>query len=270
MSVTCPIGELETPQDSHHVLYFHVGQPVQLTCRLNGRERHGGIHHPGDLCVLPAGVSGQWDMEARADSLVLRLSPLLVTETARTLRLRSAFAQIAPAMRVRDPHLEYIGWLLRAEREAGYPYGRLFVDSVAAAIAARLLRRSDYTTASPRDSRRQLPKWRLHAVCEYIHANLDRDLSLAELAGIAGFSASHFKPLFRQATGLPVHRYVVECRVERARQLILRGNQSMGDIALETGFTHQSHMVRCLRRVLGISAAEVVSLGRQRAPFPLK
>jgi len=74
-------------------------------------------------------------MEPRADSLVLRLSPLLVTETAQTLRLKSTHARIAPAMRVRDPHLEYIGWLLRAEREAGYPYGRLFVDSVAAAIA---------------------------------------------------------------------------------------------------------------------------------------
>jgi AraC family transcriptional regulator len=270
MSVTCPIGELETPQDKHHVLYFHVGQPVRLTCRLNGRERHGGVHHPGDLCVLPAGVTGQWDMEARADSLVLRLSPLLVTEAAQTLQMKPAHAQIAPAMRVRDPHLEYIGWLLRAEREAGYPYGRLFVDSVATAIAARLLRRTGYTPATLRASQRQLPKWRLRAVCDYINANLDRDLSLAQLADIAGFSASHFKPLFRQAMGLPVHRYVVECRVERARQLLLRGNHPMGDIALETGFTHQSHMVRCLRRVLGISPAEVIRLGRQRAPAYLR
>ena len=98
-------------------------------------------------------------------------------------------------------------------------------------------------------------------MCDYIEANLDRDLSLAELANIAGFSASHFKPLFRHAMGLPVHRYVVECRVERARQLLLRGDRSMGDIAIEAGFTHQSHMARCLRRVLGIGSAEVAMLG---------
>jgi AraC family transcriptional regulator len=195
---------------------------------------------------------------------------LLVTEAAQTLQMKPAHAQIAPAMRVRDPHLEYIGWLLRAEREAGYPYGRLFVDSVATAIAARLLRRTGYTPATLRASQRQLPKWRLRAVCDYINANLDRDLSLAQLADIAGFSASHFKPLFRQAMGLPVHRYVVECRVERARQLLLRGNHPMGDIALETGFTHQSHMVRCLRRVLGISPAEVIRLGGQRTPAYLR
>jgi hypothetical protein len=58
---------------------------VQLTCRLDGHELSGGVHYPGDLCVLPAGVQGQWNMEARADSLVMRLSPLLVKETAQTL-----------------------------------------------------------------------------------------------------------------------------------------------------------------------------------------
>ena len=265
LSVTCPVGELETPQDSHHVLYFHVGRPVQLTCRLDGHERSGGVHHPGDLCVLPAGVQGQWNMEARADSLVMRLSPMLVKETAQTLRLKPAQATITPAMKVRDPHLEYIGWLLRAEQEAGYPYGRIFVDSVAAAIAARLLRRYGRATAAPHFSKNQLPKWRLRTVCDYIKGNLDRDLSLAELANIAGFSVPHFKPLFRHAMGLPVHRYVVECRVERARQLLLQGDRSMGDIAIEAGFTHQSHMARCLRRVLGISSADVALLGRAKS-----
>jgi AraC family transcriptional regulator len=262
LAVTCPIGELQTPQDTHHVLYFHVGRPVQLACRLDGRDRSGAVHYPGDLCVLPAGVTGEWTMEARADSLVLRLSPLLVKETARTLGLKSAQASITPALRVRDPHLEYIGWALKAQQAAGYPYGRIFVDSVAAAIAARLLRRCDRYPAALRVSRHELPKWRLRAVCDYIRANLDHDLSLAELATVAGFSVPHFKPLFRQAMGIPVHRYVVECRVERARQLLLRGDRPTGDIALEAGFAHQSHMARCLRRVLGIGSAEVAKLGR--------
>lgn len=262
LSVTCPVGELQTPQDSHHVMYFHVGRPVMLTCRLSGREQHGGVHRPGDLCVLPAGVVGEWDMGARADSLVLRLSPSIVQETADALRLTPARARVAPAIRVRDPHLEHIGWLLRSEREAGYPFGQLFVDSVAAAMAARLLRRQGHV---PVASRCQLPKWRLRAVCDYIEANLDRDLSLAELAAVAGFSVPHFKVLFRRATGLSPHRYVVECRVERARQLLLERNRSMGGVALEAGFTHSSHMVRCFRRVLGIAPVDVTAVSRAPA-----
>jgi len=57
-------------------------------------------------------------------------------------------AENTPQRAVRDPHLEYIGWLLRAEQAAGYPYGRIFVDSVAAAIAARLLRRFGRATTT--------------------------------------------------------------------------------------------------------------------------
>jgi len=208
---------------------------------------------------------GQWTMAAPADSLVLRLSPSLVKETAQTLRLKPATARIAPALRIRDPHLEYIGWRLDAERAAGYPYGRVFLDSLAVAIAGRLLQRTGHTAADPTVSRRQLPRWRLRTVCDYIRANLDRDLSLEELAHVAGFSVSHFKPLFRQAMGLPVHRYVVECRVERARQLLLERDQALCDIALEAGFCHQTHMARCLRRVLGISPADVLRLGRCRS-----
>jgi AraC family transcriptional regulator len=263
LGVTCPMGHLQTPQDRHHVLYFHTGQSVEMTCRLDGRERSGGVHHPGHLCVLPAGVTGQWTMEAPADSLVLRLSPALVAETAHALRLKPTHTKIAPALRVRDPHLEYIGWRLRTERAAGYPYGRVFLDSLAAAIAGRLLQRAGHhPTGVPHVSKRQLPKWRLRTVCDYIEANLDRDLSLEELANVAGFSVSHFKPLFRHAVGIPVHRYVVECRVERARQLLLQGDRPMSDIAIEAGFCHQTHMARCLRRVLGISSADVARLGK--------
>jgi AraC family transcriptional regulator len=261
LAVTCPIGELQTPQDRYHVVYFHVGAAVQMTCQLDGRERQGGVHHPGDLCMLPAGVLGQWTLEAPADSLLLRLSPGLVKETAQTLRLKPAHAALAPAIRFRDPHLEYIASRLRAEREHGYPYGRIFVDTLAAAVAARLLQRQGRATTALHVAKRQLPKWRLRAVCDYVQANLDQDLSLAELAQIAGFSVSHFKPLFRQAMGLPVHRYVVECRVERARQLLLRRDRTLAEIAGEAGFSHQTHMARCLRQVLGIGPSDLVRLG---------
>src|SRR3569833_1664415 len=272
LGVTCPMGHLQTPQDRYHVLYFHVGQSVEMTCRLDGSERSGGVHHPGHLCVLPAGVTGQWTMDAPANSLVLRLTPTHEIETADALRLKPAHARIAPALRIRDPHLEYIGWRLSTERAAGYPYGRVFLDSLAAAIAGRLLQRGGHhPTGAPHASIRQLPKWRLRMVCDYIRANLDRDLSLEELANIAGFSVSHFKPLFRHAVGLPVHRYVVECRVERARQLLLQGDRAMSEIALVAGFCHQTHMARCLRRVLGISSAQIASLGRySRLTVPMQ
>lgn len=94
---------------------------------------------------------------------------------------------------------------------------------------------------------------------EYIEAHLDADLTLAELAGVAGFSPSHFKGLFRAATATPVHRFVQQRRVERARTRLLDGDASVTEVALETGFAHASHLARCMRRLLGSSPSQIAA-----------
>ena len=262
-SVQCPEGDQENPLDTYHVLDFHVGAPVRVNCHLDSRERQG-MQHQGEFSVLPAGITGRWVMEAPADALILRISPSLVAQTADALRLKGSRTEIIPAIGVRDPHLEHIVGLLRAERQATDFHGRLFTDDLSVAIAARLLLRYGASHGSARSFKHKLPKWRLRHVCDYIDAHLDHDLSLTDLAGVAGFSVPHFKVLFHGAVGMSPHRYVVERRVERARQLLLEGTQTMGDIALEAGFTHRSHMARCVRRVLGISPVDLVALGKRR------
>jgi AraC family transcriptional regulator len=149
--------------------------------------------------------------------------------------------------------------MMQAEDHDGYPGGRLFADSLATALATRLLglqTRRGTVAAKPG---RALPGWRLRNVIEYVEAHLDEDLTLAQLATVAGFSPSHFKLLFKQAVGVPVHRFVLERRVERARIRLLEGGSSMTEIALEAGFAHPSHMARCLRRVLGLSPSQVAN-----------
>ena len=69
---------------------------------------------------------------------------------------------------------------------------------------------------------------------------------------------SHFKALFRQSLGLPVHQYVVRRRVDRARALLLEGQLPLCQIALESGFAHQSHMARWMRRLLAVTPTDVV------------
>jgi AraC family transcriptional regulator len=87
----------------------------------------------------------------------------------------------------------------------------------------------------------------------YIEDNLSQSLSLAEIAAVAGLSVSHFKSLFRESMGLPVHQYLIRRRVERAQTLLGEGKMSISQIAVETGFAHQSHLARHTRRLLGVS-----------------
>jgi len=259
--VGVPSGHIESDADRYHVLDMHAGTTMRVSCRLDGLERYGTQMH-GDINVLPAGSIGRWVMAAPANAVIVRLAPALFDEAADAMRLKPACAELRPAIRMRDPHIEHIAWMLKEESTIGNPRGRLWLESAASALAVRFVRRSQRTANWPDPTDRALPKWRLRKICDHIEANLQQDLSLAELAAVAGFSVPHFKVLFTRSVGLPVHRYVVERRVERARRLLIQGRHSMTQIALDAGFTHQSHMTRCVQQVLGISPAKIVALRR--------
>ncbi|NVB85656.1 MAG: helix-turn-helix transcriptional regulator [Kofleriaceae bacterium] len=254
-----PSGVFQSPTDHRHVLCLHVGDPVPVSWRASNHERQGVRIH-GQYCVVPAGASTRWIVSRPARSLLLRLTPSLLAEAADAMKLGSRGADLDPAIHVRDPQIERIGWMMQSEDQDAYPGGRLFVDSLATALATRLLALQSRTPVTT--SRGGLPARRLRQVLEYIEAHLDEDLTLAELARVAGLSASHFKPLFKQAVGMPAHRFVVERRVERARVRLLEGKQSIVEIALEAGFAHPSHMARWMRRVLGLSPSQI-SMGRR-------
>jgi AraC family transcriptional regulator len=244
-----PQGRFDSPVDTRHVLCLHLGEPVPVSYLRDGHHRSGVRLH-GQFCVVPAGTWTRWTLSAPARSLLLRLAPALVRDTADTLGLAAADDALDPSIHLRDPQIERIGWMMQAEDHDAYPGGRLFADGLAAALAARLLVLQRRLPGAPAP-RGGLPAWRLRRVVEYIEAHLPEPLALAELAAVAGFSVSHFKSLFKRAVGVPVHRFVLERRVERARLLLLDGARTRAEIALAAGFAHQSHMARCMRRVLG-------------------
>lgn len=246
-----PEGVFPSPVDHRHVLCLHLGAPVPVSYRWDRHERNGVRLH-GQFCVVPAGSSTRWIVSRPATSLLLRLSPAMLHDAASAMGMTLHGDALAPAIHIRDAHIERIGWMMKAEARDGHPGGRLFADSLASALAARLLVLGSCRPASPPPGR-ALPAWRLRQVLDYIEAHLDQDLTLAELAGLAGYSVSHFKSLFRQTVGMPAHQFVLLRRVRRAQALLRDGRMSRTHVALEAGFAHPSHMARCLRRF----AAEV-------------
>lgn len=77
----------------------------------------------------------------------------------------------------------------------------------------------------------------------------------------------YLKTLFKRSTGVPVHEYVVQRRVERAKVLLMRGELPASQVALQAGFAHQSHMARCMRRVLGVAPTALARAWQGRLPL---
>jgi AraC family transcriptional regulator len=192
-------------------------------------------------------------MRDRDTILFMAIAPQLLNTAAESLGLEPAQVEIRNRFQVRDPQLENIAWVLKNEMDSGYPCGRLYLDSLATSVAARLVACHSSKSLQPARHNGRLSDRKLRQVLSYIESNLSQDISLQDVASVAGLSVSHFKGLFRQSVGVPVHQYLVRRRVERATSLLKDSDLSISQIALEAGFAHQSHLAHHVRRLLGVS-----------------
>ncbi|MBB4251490.1 AraC family transcriptional regulator [Rhizobium sp. BK008] len=252
-----PPGRTHIAGTPYHRLGIHVGRPVRAQCRCDGRE-HRRLQKHGDIDVVPAGLDGVWEDDGECMILRLKISKDLFHQAAIDLGRDPAEA-MAPKFQLRDQRLEAIAWALKAELEADEPSDHLHADTLATALALRLVEAGS-GSSRPADAGRALSPRQKRILTDYIEDNLDALLSLAELAGLAGLSLSHLKTQFRNSFGIPPHQYVMQRRVSRAEALIRTSGLPLSQIALAAGFAHQSHMANCMKRLLGISPGTIARL----------
>lgn len=136
---------------------------------------------------------------------------------------------------------------------------RLFAESLASVLALHLLR--NYTALSHQIETERLssqPRAVTQAL-SFIHANYGRDISLTDVAAAAHLSPYHLTRLFKKATGVSPHRYLVRVRVDSARALLSAGagERSLAEIAAAVGFADQSHLTRHFKRMLGVTPKQL-------------
>ncbi|HEY5095057.1 MAG TPA: AraC family transcriptional regulator [Candidatus Eremiobacteraceae bacterium] len=246
-------GFAEMPPKTHHRVRMHLSAPIIATCRCAGFVQRRRMS-PGDCDVVPLAHSAVWEEDGPATMLGICLMPSLMQTAAEGMDLNPDTVSVEAQLRLRDPRIGHIGRALQLELQGPEPNGRLYADSLGLALAARLLQR--YAPIVP-PRVYSFSKRRLSAVIDYIHDNLVLDLSLSELAAVAGLSPSRFRILFKEATNQPAHQFVIQCRVEYAMSLLTKRKYSLTEVASLSGFSDQSHMARCMRRVVGVTPAVV-------------
>ena len=99
---------------------------------------------------------------------------------------------------------------------------------------------------------------------EFMQERLAENISLEDISHIVGVSRFHFLRLFKSATGLSPHAYLLMRRLEKAKALIEQG-RSLAEAAFEAGFADQSHMTRRFKTAYGITPGhyQKVLLGKK-------
>jgi AraC family transcriptional regulator len=147
--------------------------------------------------------------------------------------------------------MQQMGLALLAEVKAGGAMSRLYAESMATTLAVHLLRYYSASLPTIRDYTDGLPNSKLRQAIEYINDNLERDLTLAELAAVVELSPNYFVSLFKRSTGLSPHQYVINCRIERAKALLAENQLPIIEVCHRVGFQNPSHFTTVFRRLMG-------------------
>ena len=257
--ITAEVYQFRPPREPLHVpkdcdgVCLHLHSVVDLQEQTGARVKRG-ISYPGGICLQPKELESTYFWQG-TPAVVLYLylaSPLVEQVVAEMGRNDPRHVELVKQFNIHDPLIEQIGLSLVGELESGGVAGRVYAESLTNALVLHLLRLSSTASLVPASSQRHLTQHQLSIVEDYIYDRLDQDIPLKELAASIGMSVSHFCRLFKQSTGLAPHQYVIACRVERARSLLLKEERTIAQVALAVGFADPSHLNHHFKHLLGI------------------
>lgn len=197
-------------------------------------------------------VFHHWTLTAKA--LVIAFDNSFVAQTFVRAFERDA-EQVPVVIGAVDPTVQRLSALCDQEIARVGAGGRLYAEGLATALLVHLFRSYGAHPHRPRPFAGGLAPAQLRQVQNYIEDCLDDDLGLAELASLTGLSTYHFGQAFKASTGVSPHRYVIERRVHRARELLIGGDRSISEIASDVGFSNQSHLTVHFRKQTGLTPA---------------
>lgn len=170
----------------------------------------------------------------------------------------STSLDLVPTFHAHDAKLLQMSQWLLDEVQTQNSSGRLYLDSLVNLLTVHLLRNYTSSFQVPQAPQRLTPQ-QIRQAIDYLHAHLAQDISLDWLAQSVNLSPSHLRRLFKQVTGLAPHQYLLQLRVNRAKELLLTGSFSVGEVAAEVGFADQSHLHRHFKRVFGVTPKAVMT-----------
>ena len=237
--------QIRLPAAGGHFVSSHLRNPCHLSSRWNGTVRRSRSL-PGESIIMAANQENDWEGSGEIDELQIFLDPGMLTEAAAELSNKSV--ALVEGIGIRDPMISVIAARLVEELSHPGMSSRLLGDSMAHALTAQLLsRHSNFRSAGAMD-RIDIPAHKVRTAVEYIEMHLTQDLSIDAVASAIGISPFRFARGFKKAIGRSPHQFLIERRIELAKDLLRTTEHKLVDIAQMVGFANQSHFAAVFRQ----------------------
>jgi AraC family transcriptional regulator len=227
-------------------------RPGSVEIGLRRSEMIRATFGAGEMSLIPRYFE-KWFRNEDLHGLCLAISDVALTAASDGT---SGEVELRRVDNLVDARLGTLVEAVNAERIAGFPSGRLFLDSVEQALAVALVNGYAVRHCSVQTYRGGLGCARLRRIKEFVDAKIEDELTLCEMAQAVELSTAHFSRMFRESTGESPHHFVLRHRIERAKEMLRPAEARVLDVAVACGFKTQQHFARVFRRMCGVSPTE--------------
>lgn len=249
-----PPGEGECCYRDEHTIYLSLTPCPVRVLQIQGGKSYTALYGKGDISLMPANtrVFARWDGDD--NYLRIRIPSRLIQSIAKeTIDTNPEELELLTKFRTRDPQIKTIAMMLFSELKQENLGGKLYIESLTNLLAVHLLRK--YSASKPGIASEEggLSEHQRLEVLDYINEHLNQDIRLADLAKLLGISQFHFSRLFKQSVGTAPYQYLLQQRIERAKQLLKKTDRSIVEIAFLCGFNSHSHLSQQFRQFTGVT-----------------
>lgn len=243
------------PAIGHPSLIYHYGRPTEVARLVEGSAEERARIVPRCICITPGEATVRWRHHGEPEILQVYLRRSILEQVAAEMYGGDPRRMdVVPRFAIRDPLLEQLAIAVLEALQEGAPGGGIYIDTLAQMMAARLAHVHATRARAPRPlSSGGMTPWRIRRLADFIETNLDGDLSLEALAGQVNLSPLYLTRTFKSAFGEPPHQYILQRRIERAKELLRDTELPVVEVALATGFSSQSHLSHWFQRLVGVS-----------------
>ncbi|MBV9503744.1 MAG: helix-turn-helix transcriptional regulator [Acidobacteriia bacterium] len=241
----------------HPSFIYHLTRPTEVTRKIPGAALERALIGPRRICLTPGSAAARWEHHGHPEILQVYLrQSIYESAIAEMYGCDAASAEIIPCFAATDPLLEQLALAILTSLREGTAEDGLYVDSLAQMIAAHLARHHSSRSKPLRmPAAQKIASWKMRRLLEYIEQNLGGDLSLEVMAAEVNVSPLYLARAFKTAVGQSPHQYVLQRRIERAKEMLRGTDTPIVDVALTAGFSSQSHLSSWFLRQVGVSPA---------------
>jgi AraC family transcriptional regulator len=234
------------------LIVLHLSGPVTVERDFDGDRASVNVHR-GGLFILPGGRNFGVSLGGSLESIHIYVRSALLRHAAQELGVDDQSLNIVPKLGVHDSVIEQLGLTcctMLAERHSDF-----FAEGVARILASRIIAAHAQAALAPLPARHGLSQSQLDAVRDLVEARIEGSVTVEDLAALTGLSTFQFTRQFKRSVGLTPYQFVIDARLDRAREILMRGT-TIADTAAQTGFSHQEHLTRMFRRRFGVTPGQ--------------